>query len=345
MDPALRHHRQTLIPRIGQTGQRRLAESRVLLVGCGALGCVIADQLVRAGTGYVRIIDRDIVETTNLQRQTLYDESDVANELPKAVAAARRLTQVNSEVRIDPVVADVHSGNIERLADFDGHKPDVILDGTDNVDTRYLINDLAVRDAIPWVYGAAVACEGRAMAVLSGGPCLRCVFREPPAPGELATCDTAGVLASTVAITASWQVTLALKILVGRSKGIAPQLLTFDLESGRFHQLSLEQARSGDCPCCGKRNFAFLNAAAGEVSLCGRNAVQIRSGAPSINVDSMAAKLSTVGKVSRRTFFLHCDLAEPAGWRLTLFPDGRLIVSGTSDPTRARAVAARYVGG
>ena len=369
MDPNLRYHRQTLIPWIGPAGEQRLAASRVLLVGCGALGCVIADQLVRAGVGMLRIADRDIVETTNLQRQTLFDESDVAGQLPKAIAAARRLAQVNSQVAIDPQVVDIHSGNIERLADFSGHQPDVILDGTDNAETRYLINDLAVRDGIPWVYGAAVATEGRAMAILPGRACLRCLFRDAPAPGQLATCDTAGVLAPTIAIAASYQVTLALKILVGflgtpisrsalpepthaagalptpPTAEIAPQLLTFDLASGRFHQLDISEAKSPDCPCCARRDFVFLNTPGGEVSLCGRNAVQIRPAPTPIDMDAIAAKLSVVGTVRRRAYFLHCELTEPSGWSLTVFPDGRIIVQGTSDPARARSIVARYFGG
>ncbi|MGA2498342.1 MAG: ThiF family adenylyltransferase [Tepidisphaeraceae bacterium] len=344
MDPNFRYHRQTLIPWIGPAGQRRLAASRVLLVGCGALGCVIADQLVRAGVGTLRIADRDIVEATNLQRQTLFDESDVTGQLPKAIAAARRLSQVNSQVAIDPHVVDIHSGNIERLADFSGHQPDVILDGTDNAETRYLINDFAVRDGIPWVYGAAVATEGRAMAILPGRACLRCLFRDVPQPGQLATCDTAGVLAPTVAIAASHQVTLALKILVARAADIVPQLLTFDLTTGRFHQLDISEAKSPECPCCARRDFVFLNTPGGEVSLCGRNAVQIRPAPTPIDMDAIAAKLSVVGTVRRRAYFLQCDLAEPPGWSLTVFPDGRIIVQGTSDRSRARSIVARYFG-
>jgi molybdopterin/thiamine biosynthesis adenylyltransferase len=206
-----RYHRQMLLPQIGQAGQHRLASSRVLLVGCGALGSVIADQLARAGVGFMRIVDRDIVELTNLQRQVLFDESDVANSLPKAIAAANRLSRVNSSIRIEPIVADVDASNVESFIDVD-----LILDGTDNVATRYLLNDVSVKHNVPWVYGACVGTEGRVMTIHSGqGPCLRCIFPEPPAPGELQTCDTAGVLGPVASVVGSLQAIAAIKLLSG----------------------------------------------------------------------------------------------------------------------------------
>ena len=209
-----RYHRQVLLPQIGQAGQERLAGARVLLVGCGALGSVIAEQLARAGVGLLRIADRDVVELTNLQRQVLFDERDVAEHTPKAVAAARRLKEINSEVRVEALICDVHAGNIEDFVDGD-----LIIDGTDNVETRYLVNDISVKHGLPWVYGACVGTEGRCMAVLPPeDACLRCVYPEPPSATELPTCDTAGVLGPAAALVASLQVTAAIRLLVGEHR-------------------------------------------------------------------------------------------------------------------------------
>lgn len=345
-----RYHRQSLLSQVGTEGQGRLRDSSVLLVGCGALGTVIADQLVRAGIGSLRIADRDIVELTNLQRQVLFDQSDVRDGLPKAIAAANRLRKINSDVAVDVHVTDVHAGNIESLAGCDGHgQPvDLILDGTDNVATRYLLNDLSVKHAVPWIYGACVATEGRCMAILpTAGPCLRCVFPEPPSPADLPTCDTAGVLASAAAIVASLQVAAAIQILLQGPDSPTEPLISFDLWPSRFQTLDLKQAKRPDCPTCGHRRFEFLEAPAdGQMtSLCGRNAVQVRSrSAQPVDLSRMAGKLSQSGRVQQTPYLLRCDLHEPQTIQLTVFPDGRAIIQGTADLDRARSIYSRFIG-
>lgn len=337
-----RYHRQMLLPQIGPDAQQRLAGSRALLVGCGALGTTIADQLVRAGLGHLTLVDRDIVELTNLQRQTLFDERDAREGRPKAVAAAERLRAVNSSVRIDAVVADVHAGNIEDLA---GDGCDLLLDGTDNVATRYLINDLAVKRAIPWIYGAAVGVEGRVMAVVPGGPCLRCVFPAPPGPGELQTCDTAGVLGMGPSMVGALQGIEAIRILTGQAR--PPALLMVDAWNWRIRAIDLADARRTDCPCCGRKEFGFLDAPAGDsaVTLCGRNAVQVRPSARvEIDLNQLAEKLRQAGRIDQTAYLLRCWLVDPAEISLTVFADGRALVHGTSDLLRAKSLYARFVG-
>jgi molybdopterin-synthase adenylyltransferase len=349
ISPQNRYHRQSLLRQIGPAGQRRLGQSRILLVGCGALGSVLADQLVRGGVGFLRIADRDIVELTNLQRQVLYDEQDAAEGMPKAVAAARRLRAINSAITIDERVVDVHAGNIEQLAEG----MHLLLDGTDNVETRYLINDLSIRRAIPWIYGACIGTEGRAMAILPGRtPCLRCIFPEPPSPGELPTCDTAGVLAAAAGMVAGMQSALALAALVGpagsasAAEGPSSTLLSFDLWPPRFLTVDTSDARRPDCRCCGLRRFDFLDAPAVDraTSLCGRQAVQIAAPAGGVDLAAICARLQAAGQVQRTAHLARCRLAEPAGLSLTIFPDGRIIVQGTGDVARARSVVARFVG-
>jgi adenylyltransferase/sulfurtransferase len=338
-----RYHRQTLLSQIGEAGQERLARGRVLLIGCGALGTVIADQLMRAGVGFLRILDRDIVELTNLQRQVLFDESDARDGLPKAVAAARRLGKINSQVQLEPIVADVESGNIERLCEG----VELILDGTDNVATRYLINDVAVKNRIAWIYGACVGTEGRVMPVLPGGACLRCVFPEPPAAGELPTCDTAGVLGAAAAIVGAIQATEAIRLLVGGTDASEAQMVACDVWTRRYRTIDLRDARRADCPTCGRRDFQFLNDTTGSaVQLCGRNSVQIRPhrSYATIDADAMDQKLRPHGEVIRTPYFVRVTLNGEQRLQLTIFMDGRTIVHGTSDPARARAIHARYVG-
>jgi molybdopterin/thiamine biosynthesis adenylyltransferase len=337
-----RYHRQMLLPQIGEAGQRRLGTSRVLLIGCGALGTTIADQLVRAGVGHLTIVDRDIVELTNLQRQTLYDESDAAEEIPKAIAAAARLREVNSAIEIVPMVADVHSGNIETIL-----RPgfDLILDGTDNVQTRFLVNDLSIKHGVPWVYGAAVGTEGRVMAIVPGAtPCLRCIFPTPPGPQELQTCDTAGVLGMAASIVGAYQVIDAIKILTGSTA--SETLMRFEFWKMRTHAVSTADARRADCVCCGERRFEFLDAVGeGAAAMCGRNAVQVRSsGVGEISLDRLAEKLAGAGVVQRTAYFVRCRLNEPVGVSLTVFPDGRTLVHGVNDLGRAKSLHARFVG-
>ncbi len=341
-----RYHRQILLLQIGQAGQQRLSNSTVLLIGCGALGTVIAEQLVRGGIGTLRICDRDLVETTNLQRQTLFDESDANAGTPKAIAAAGRLGRINSSVRIEPHVVDVHSGNIEAfmIGRNDASRADVILDGTDNAEVRYLINDVAVKHGVPWVYGGCVGTSGRMMAIVPGkSPCLRCLFPDPPAPGELDTCDTAGVLAPAAAIVASLQVVAAMKILLGHD--MAEELVTLDLWPTRMQTISIAGGRRDDCPACGRRQFIFLErSASGTTTLCGRDAVQVLPVTQSaLNPSEVAARLATAGRVESTPHLVRCTLRE-SGLGLTVFPDGRAIVKGTTDPAVARSVYARFVG-
>lgn len=342
-----RYHRQALLPQIGTAGQDKLAQARVLLVGCGALGSVVVEQLVRGGVGFLRIVDRDVVELTNLQRQVLFDESDVRDGTPKAIAAARRLSAINSEVRIDARVNDVVGDNVEQLIG-DGGRVDLIIDGTDNVETRYLLNDAAVKLGVPWIYGACVGTEGR---VLSVKPCttacLRCVFPQPPAPGELPTCDTAGVLAPVAAMVASLEVIAAMKLLV---HGQAGELICIDGWSNSFRATPTLDARRPDCLTCGQRRFEFLDArgASGRaVTLCGRNAIQIRPAAAqgrAVSLVDIAQKLEPLVAVQRTAYLLRCAAPDDASLRLTVFADGRMTVEGTTDAARARSLYARYVG-
>ncbi|HEV2294838.1 MAG TPA: ThiF family adenylyltransferase [Tepidisphaeraceae bacterium] len=341
-----RYHRQILLPQIGKAGQQRLSDSTVLLIGCGALGTVIAEQLVRGGVGTLRVCDRDVVEATNLQRQVLFDESDADAGTPKAVAAAQRLSRINSAVRIEPHVVDVHSGNIEAfIAGSDGRaRADVILDGTDNAEIRYLINDAAVKHGVPWVYGGCVGTSGRTMAIFPGrSPCLRCLFPEPPGAGELETCDTAGVLAPAAAVVASLQVVAAQKILLGHD--VPEELVTLDLWRNRIQTISTAGGRRDDCPACGRRQFPFLDrSASGTTTLCGRDAVQVLPAARGIfDPARVASRLATSGTVESTPHLVRCTLSE-SGLALTVFPDGRAIVKGTTDPAVARSVYARYVG-
>jgi adenylyltransferase/sulfurtransferase len=300
--PVNRYHRQILLPQVGEAGQNALSKARVLLVGCGALGTHVAEQLVRGGVGFLRIADRDIVEITNLQRQVLFDEADAQRQWPKALAAAERLREINADVTIDPQAVDVHGHNAASLCQVDGRPVDLILDGTDNVATRYLLNDLTVKQNIPWVYSACVGTEGRVMAVRPGEtPCLRCVFPEPPAGNELPTCDSAGVLAAAASITASLQAVAALRILL--KQFASPKLVSFHAWTGRFHEMDLAHARRADCPCCGLRRFDFLDSTSPDAtsSLCGRDAVQVRGDHP-LELKHLASKWRSLGP-SRRTVF------------------------------------------
>ena len=287
------------------------------------------------GVGRIRIIDRDIVELTNLQRQVLFTESDAREDIPKAIAAAKRLREINSQIEIDPLVADVHAGNIEQIIGG----ADLVLDGTDNAQTRYLLNDAAVKHSIPWIYGACVGVEGRMMLIRPGvTPCLRCVFPEPPAVGELPTCDTAGVLAPAANIVASLQVVAAVQLLTGRLPSQAA-LVSVNAWDMQMRKLELTDPPQRDCPACGQKRFDFLDRPSSYlVSLCGRDAVQVQpisKAAPSPQVE-LEQRLRSAGKVERTPYFIRCMLREAAPLRLTVFPDGRTIVHGTSDPSRAR---------
>ncbi|HZN66449.1 MAG TPA: ThiF family adenylyltransferase [Tepidisphaeraceae bacterium] len=336
-----RYHRQVLLPQVGAAGQDRLFASRVLLVGCGALGCVIAEQLVRAGVGTLRIADRDVVEWTNLQRQVLFEESDARDGLPKAVAARQRLARVNSEVTVEAIVTDVHSGNVESLA----AERDVIVDGTDNVETRYLLNDVSIKHGVPWVYGACVGTEGRVMPVRPGvTPCLRCVFPTPPSGSDLPTCDTAGVLGPAAAVVGALQAAATIKLLVG-AEGTS-NLLSLDVWTPRV-RVTDAGPRDPHCPACGQRRFEFLDRPAVlSTTLCGRQTVQVRPERSNGRIDLAAAahKFAAAGAVTKTPYFIRCRLADPPDVELTLFEDGRLLVKGLSNADSARSLYARYVG-
>jgi len=343
-----RYNRQRILPEIGHDGQRRLAEARVLLIGCGALGSTLAELLVRAGLGRLRLVDRDLVELSNLQRQALFDEQDAAQELPKSVAAGQRLARINSTVTIEPVVADANPGNLASLADVGTERPvDLILDGTDNLATRYLINDLAVQQDINWIYAACVGVGGRVMAIVPGKTaCLRCLYPQPPDAAQLPTCDTAGVLGPAATAIASAAAAAAMRLLVGAGP-MPGGLISLDLWAGEFRTLASGSQPAPDCPCCGGRQFPFLCKIDADctTTLCGRQAVQVlQAGRASVDLASAARRWQEIGTVQQSPWFVRCRLHEPVGIDLTLFGDGRLLVHGTADLMRARSIYARFVG-
>jgi molybdopterin/thiamine biosynthesis adenylyltransferase len=341
-DPLDRYARQWRYEPFGREGQERLGQSRVLICGCGALGSVIASTLARAGVGYLRIVDRDFLELNNLQRQILFDEQDVADRLPKAIAAAKKLQQINSAIEIEPLVVDVDYRNVLTLAD----SVDVILDGTDNFETRMLLNDAALRLGKPWIFGGCIGAEGQTMTIVPGQTaCLRCVLRQPPPPGETPTCDTAGILGGIVNVVASIQATEAMKILSGHLEAIQPGLLVIDLWDNRLRQVGTRAIRSADdCPACSGGEAPWLEGERGSQSaiLCGRNAVQLRSlEKKNLNLAQLAEKLKERGDVVSNKFLVRYTVE---GFEFTLFPDGRAIVGGTDDIAEARAAFARFVG-
>ncbi len=332
-----RYSRQVLFPGIGAEGQKKLGAARVVIVGCGATGACVSGLLARAGVGQMLIIDRDYVEPSNLQRQALFDEADAAESLPKAIAAARKIAAFNSDVRVKAEVADLTPENVHLLLDG----ADVILDATDNFETRYLINDFAVKHARPWIYAAAVAAYAVTMNIIPGETaCLSCVFPAPP-QGTVETCDTAGILNSAVNLVGSVQATEAIKFLVGAHDRLRRTLLSFDVWSNEQAEIDASQPRIG-CATCDYRQFPHL---AGErrpqITLCGRNSVQIHERHRPVDFREMSLRLEPHGKVKHNDFVLKF-------WRdpyeLTLFPDGRAIIKGTSDTALARSLYARFVG-
>lgn len=335
-----RYSRQILFREIGREGQEKLLASRVLLVGCGALGAMHAEMLARAGVGKLRIVDRDFVEFTNLQRQTLFKESDAAERLPKAVAAKTRIAEINSEIEVSEHVADVNNSNVESLiADCD-----LVIDGTDNFQVRYLLNDACVKNGVTWIYGAAVSSYGTTMTIRPGEtPCLRCIFDEMPDAGSSPTCDTAGVIMPIIATVAATQVAEALKLLVGDLDSLHGSLMQFDMWANDRQRINLADPNPG-CKCCGQGIYEFLDAESQEFAavLCGRNAVQI---APpqttTVNLAQLADKLRELGEVKQNEYLLRFLVDEK---EVTVFSDGRAIVKGTDDISAARSLYARYVG-
>ena len=329
-----RYSRQVILPQIGRAGQDRLAEKRVGIIGCGALGSVVANTLTRAGVGYIVIIDRDFVELNNLQRQVLFDEADVGQ--PKAIAASEKLRRINSDITVEPVVKDVNHTNVESLL----QGLDLVLDGTDNFHTRLVVNDACVKHGIPWIYAAVIGTSGLVMPILSDGPCLRCLFPSPPPAGALPTCDTAGVLNTASLVVAGYESTEAIKVLLGDIE--RPKLVMIDVWEQTFSTLEVEKA--SECVCCGKREFEFLNAEREEIitSLCGRNAVQITPATPGrISLQALASQLTPLGEVEQTEYILVFRTQDK---EISVFVDGRAIIKGTDDIKLARSLYARYIG-
>lgn len=335
-----RYSRQILFNGIGEEGQRRLLQSRALIVGCGALGSAHAESLARAGVGKLRIADRDFVEASNLQRQTMFTEHDAIERIPKAVAAANHIREINAEIEVEPEITDVNHSNIERLV----RDCDVVLDGTDNFATRYLINDACVKHEVNWVYGAAVGSYGVTMTIRPHQtPCLRCVFEEAPPAASAPTCDTAGVIMPIISVVAAVQVAEVLKLLTGQNESLHRSLMQFDVWRNEWRKINPGSPLS-DCPTCGLGNFATLEAAAGDFAavLCGRNAVQISPAqATQLDFEQLSKRLRVSGEVKFNDYLLRFRTGD---FELTVFQDARSIIRGTSEITTARSLYAKYIG-
>lgn len=334
-----RYSRQILFQQIGKVGQEKLLNSRVLLVGCGALGASHAEMLARAGVGFLRIVDRDFVEFSNLQRQTLYSESDAKERLPKAVAAKNRLEKINSEIEIEAIVADVNYSNVESFIE----DIDLVLDGTDNFQVRYLVNDACVKLETPWIYGAAVSSYGTTMTIIPDEtPCLRCIFEEIPPAGSSPTCDTAGVIQPIIATISAVQVSEALKILVGKTDKLHKSLMQFDVWENDWRKIKLGEPNK-DCQTCGQKNFEHLEATNQDffTTLCGRDAVQIQPpNSTQIDLSKLAEKLKNLGELKLNEYLLRLKIED---YELTVFKDARAIIKGTDDQSVARSVYAKYI--
>jgi len=349
MDQTPRHHRQILLPEIGASGQASIRDGHVMVVGCGALGSFAIDQLARAGVGTLTLVDRDIVEVTNLQRQTLYTMADVECATPKADAAATRVRAIDPDLTVHAVVE--HFGSENALDLLRG--VDLVIDGLDNFPSRYLLNDACVHDGVPWIHGGVIGTRGTSMVVLPGTtPCLRCLFPDAPPPGSTPTCDTAGVLAPAVATVASHQVLQSLKILIGALADLDHSLVSWDFWNERTTRVDVRGSRDRSCPCCGLARYEHLDAPAGSATvLCGRGAVQIVPAVKSdgFDLNGLRLRLQTHGRFEIRSERLVGVLNSVFGESddevgLTVFDDGRAILNGTTDPDRARALYDRYVG-
>ncbi len=342
VDPLERYSRQMRFGGIGRSGQEKIAASRVVICGCGALGTVLANNLVRAGVGFVRIVDRDFVEWSNLQRQVLFDENDVREQVPKAVAAVEKLKLINSQIQLEAIVADIDRTNILQLCS----DTDLILDGSDNFEVRYLMNDAAVSLKKPWIYAGCVGSYGQSMTIIPGEtPCLRCVFEASPGPGEVGTCETAGVLGPVVNLIASYQSLEALKFLTGKKQALCKELFFIDLWENTQRRIKIAPLLGKvKCPCCGAKEFSWLNGDSGSqtIRLCGRNAVQVshRSSKP-LDFNQLGSQLKTSGEVQFNKFLLKFKVEE---FQFTVFPDGRAIIQGTDDTEKARTLYAKYIG-
>ena len=336
MEPESRYARQIRFAALGSAGQQQLTAGAVAIVGCGALGSAQADLLARAGVGRLVLVDRDFVELSNLQRQVLFDERDAAEAMPKAMAAARRLRQINSGVTLEAHTADLDSGNITELLAGVA----LVLDATDNFETRFLLNDYCVAQSLPWIYGAAVGSYGITCPFPVGGACLRCLYPEPPS-GDTPTCETDGVLNAATSVIAALQVAAALQFLSGHAGQVRRVITTVDVWNGPLREVAQPVADPA-CPCCARRDFEFLRAERrAPLSLCGRNAVQVHERRHPVNLPELRARLEPLGPVRCNEFALRF-WHDP--FEMTVFPDGRAIVKGTTDTGVARSLYSRFIG-
>ncbi len=330
-----RYSRQIILKEIGEDGQTKLLESSLVVIGCGALGSVIANNLVRAGIGNIQIVDRDMVELSNLQRQTLFDENDVGR--PKAIAGAKKLSMINSAIKIEPVVEHINYSNVEKII----RNCDLVIDAADNMETRFLLNDACVKNEIPWIYGGAIGTYGMSMNIIPDEtPCLRCIVPALPKAGMLPTCDTEGVLNTIPTIIASIECTEALKILLGRD--INKTLLIYDVWKHEHQPIKVE--RKDDCKCCVKHNFESLNGGKKEIvtSLCGSNAIQITPiEKGELSFENLRERLHKVGNVEINEIIIRFKTGK---YELNIFKNGRTIIYGTSDKKIARSLYAKYIG-
>jgi len=337
-----KYSRQILFAGVGREGQERLLNSRVTVIGCGALGAMQIETLARAGVGHLRVVDRDFVEESNLQRQIMFEEQDVADKLPKAIAVEQRVRRINSDIDIEAIVADVNYTNVEEIIE----PSDLVIDGTDNFETRFLLNDACVKHSKPWIYGAAVGAYGLTITIRPYmTPCLRCIFETMPPPGTSPTCDTAGVILPIISMIASIQATEAIKILTGQFEKLHGSIVHIDVWENLYNKMKLGKAIDRvDCATCKRRNFEYLNARTGQLatSLCGRNSVQItHTDRVRIDLGELAERLRQSGEVTLTKFLLKFKVGD---YELTVFPDARSIIKGTDDIPLARGLYAKYVG-
>lgn len=337
-----RYRRQIGFQPIGADGQEKIGASTVTVCGCGALGSSAANLLVRAGVGAVRIIDRDFVDLSNLQRQSLFDETDVLKNTPKAVAASEKLRKINSQVHIDGMVEDIHSGNIQQLL----AGSDVVLDGTDNFQTRFLINDYSLKTKTPWVFAGCLGADGQTMPILPGsGPCLRCLMPQgPPPTAALPTCETGGILSTVIQTLVAIQISQVLRILVGKQNEIEPKLTIVDLWDIRFREMNLDGLKKSPCPGCSDDQFPWLDSDPTEnvAVLCGRNSVQVSPAKPmGITLKELAENLRPLGHLQCNDFLLRLTVDS---YTLSIFKDGRAIITGTEEPSVAKSLYAKYLG-
>ncbi len=342
-----RYARQRRLPFWDSTAQSNLASAHALIVGVGALGCPCADLLARAGVGRLTLIDRDLVDLTNLHRQTLYCNDDAAHQRPKSIAARDRLAAINPEIDIHPIVADFSSHDAEHLIRNERlGMPDILIDGSDNFETRYIINDLSVKHVIPYIYAGAIGTRGMATVFMPpDGPCLRCLFPEPPVPGSQPTCETAGVFSPVSSIIASYQASEALKVLLGHPERAMRSLLEFDLWEGQRRRIDLGESKDPECPCCGQLNFEFLERDDEEtVRICGRNAIQVNPHTRQrLDLARLQSVLSSHGSFELLGVLVKGTLRDEP-YAMSVFHDGRAIIEGTDDPALARSIYSRYIG-